>query len=693
VRLLISLLTYPFLRELGLALLHFLWEGASVALLLAAVLALLRGKDARLRYAAACSALALMLLAPALTVWRMSAARLGFEVDEMSMRAGPAERSGKAADMSVAVKDTAVSAPATPASPAHTRSPLASEMEGLLPWLSLVWLAGISLLSARMLGGLILTRRLTRHETKPVAEFWQRKLKEISRQLRVTKPVRLLESTLVQVPAAIGWLRPVILLPAATLAGLTAEQLEAVLAHELAHIRRHDYLINLLQSVAETLLFYHPAVWWVSRQIRLEREHVCDDLAVGVCADAVTYARALTKIERLRAKEPRLAVAATGGELRRRILRLVEAEPNPHRPKSLGLALCFVAALFTTAICTRAVLPQREQVKAEQAARRQPLTAQYGPQGAANNLTNAALSALPFEAASLIAGDNAEGEDASVRRVAIDALAGHAGSVIVMSPRTGRVYAVVNQEWAIRRAWSPASTMKLVTALAGIGEKSFDPSEKTRVSNGAERLDLTDALAVSNNEYFKSLGARVGADHLIAYARRVGLGEQTGINYEGEALGRLPGLSSGINAGRLGAYGEGVEVTPAQLATLVSAIANGGTLLVPRVPRTPQDAAQFVPEPRRRLQVAQPVLEQLIPGMLAAVERGSGRAAKDPSLKIAGKTGTISNGEASTGMFASYAPADDPQLVVVVLLKGKDESGAVAAQVAGSIYKGLNGRW
>jgi beta-lactamase regulating signal transducer with metallopeptidase domain/beta-lactamase class D len=691
-RLLVGILTYPFLRELGLALLHFLWEGAGVALLLAAVLALLRGRDARLRYAAACAALALMLLSPALTVWTTSASSWGVEVDEMSLRAGPAASSRKTADTSVRVNDDTVAASATATRQAHTLSPLAYELDGLLPWLSLMWLGGISLLSARMLGGLILTRRLTRRGTKPVAESWQRRLQEISRQLQVTKPVRLLESTLVQVPAAIGWLRPVILVPAATLTGLTREHLEAVLAHELAHIRRHDYLVNLLQTIAETLLFYHPAVWWVSRQIRLEREHVCDDLAVGVCPDALVYARALTKLERLRSKEPRLAVAATGGELRRRIMRLIEAEPNPHRPKPLALALCLLAALFTTALCARAVLSQRERGPEGQAARSQPLPAQSRPRGGANNQANAALSKLPFEAASLIAGDNTEGEDAEVRRVAIDALAGHAGSVVVMSPRTGRVYAVVNQEWAIRRAWIPASTMKLVTALAGISEKAFDPSEKTRVSNGAERLDLTDALAASNNEYFKSLGARVGADRLLAYARRVGFGERTGINYEDEAAGRLPGLSQSINAGRLGAYGEGAEVTPVQLATLVSAIANGGTLLVPRVARTPQDAAQFVTEPRRRLEVAQPILEQLIQGMLAAVERGTGSAAKDPSLKIAGKTGTLSNGEASTGMFAAYAPADDPQLVVVVLIRGKNESGAMAAQVAGSIYRGLNGR-
>jgi beta-lactamase regulating signal transducer with metallopeptidase domain/beta-lactamase class D len=689
-RFLVNMLTYPLLRELGLALLHFLWEGAGVALLLAAVLALLRGTDARLRYAAACSALALMLLSPVLTVWRMSGSRQGVEVDEMSMQPGTTHGSENARGANAAAKGDAISAPAVAGSQAQPWSPLSSRVENLLPWLTLIWLAGISLLSARMLGGLMLMRRLTKGATRPVLELRQDKLKEISRALRVSRTVRLLESTLVRVPTTIGWLRPVILIPASTFTGLTPQQLEAVLAHELAHIRRHDYLVNLLQTVAETLLFYHPAVWWVSRQVRIEREHVCDDLAVKVCGDALIYARALTKIERLRAQEPRFALAANGGELRRRILRLVEAQPNSHRPKSLAVALFFAAALFTTAVCARAVLSEREPESKVQTAQPQPVAAQAKPQRSALNLMNPLPAALPFETAVLIAGDNTEGEDAEVRRVALEALGSHAGSVIVMHPRTGRVYAVVNQEWAVRRMWSPASTMKLVTALAGMGEKAFDPAEKTRVTTRAERLDLADALAVSNNEYFKSLGARVGAEQLIAYARRVGFGEQTGINYEGESAGRLPAFQLSVNAGRLGAYGEGVEITPVQLATLVSAIANGGTLLVPKVPRTPQEAAQFVGQPRRRIEVAAPVLEQLVPGMLAAVERGTGANAKDSARKIAGKTGTVSNGQSSVGMFASYAPADDPRLVVVVLTRGKNESGATAAQVAGSIYKALN---
>src|SRR5262249_26688490 len=147
-------------------------------------------------------------------------------------------------------------------------------------------------------------------------------------------------------PMVIGWLRPVILLPASAMTGLTPQQLEAIIAHELAHIRRHDYLINLLQAVIETLLFYHPAVWWVSRRIRQEREHCCDDLAVAVCGDALTYARALLEMERLRAAGPQLAMAANGGLLMNRIRRLVGAQPK-HADRFSGL---FAGVIALTAL-------------------------------------------------------------------------------------------------------------------------------------------------------------------------------------------------------------------------------------------------------------------------------------------------------------------------------------------------------
>ena len=148
--------------------------------------------------------------------------------------------------------------------------------------------------------------------TAPVAEQWQMAAVRLSRRLHIATPVKLLESTLVDVPTVIGWLKPVMLLPASALAGLAPAQLEAIFAHELAHVRRHDYLVNLLQTVVETLLFYHPAVWWLSARIRAERENCCDDLAVALCGDPVAYARALADLEELRGTGGRLVMAANG---------------------------------------------------------------------------------------------------------------------------------------------------------------------------------------------------------------------------------------------------------------------------------------------------------------------------------------------------------------------------------------------
>src|SRR5207247_9522060 len=163
-------------------------------------------------------------------------------------------------------------------------------------------------------------------------------------EIRVLRPVRILESALVQVPTVIGWMRPVVLIPASALAGLTPRQLEAVIAHELAHIRRYDYLVNLLQTAVEILLFYHPAVWWVSREIRQEREHCCDDVAVEVCGDALTYARALAEIEALRNIRPQLAMAADGGSLLARIERIIGSSPRRSEPTASWITGAIVIA-------------------------------------------------------------------------------------------------------------------------------------------------------------------------------------------------------------------------------------------------------------------------------------------------------------------------------------------------------------
>ncbi|PYQ18974.1 MAG: peptidase M56 [Acidobacteria bacterium] len=226
---------------------------------------------------------------------------------------------------------------------------LRSRVERLLPGLVGLWGAGVLVLSLRALGGWALVQRLRRSGLTAVPAAIESTLARLVDALRVSAPVRLYESALVQVPTVIGWLRPVILLPASALTGLSAGQLELILAHELAHIRRGDYLMNLLQTAVETLLFYHPAVWWVSHRMRVEREHCCDDLAVAAGGNPTRYARALADLQGLCSDAPALAMAATGGSLLERIARLV-GPPQHLSRTSRGLATLLALASMGLAV-------------------------------------------------------------------------------------------------------------------------------------------------------------------------------------------------------------------------------------------------------------------------------------------------------------------------------------------------------
>jgi hypothetical protein len=255
--------------------------------------------------------------------------------------------------------------------------------------------------------------------------------------------VRLLESTLVRAPTTIGWLRPVILLPASAFTGLTLQQLELILAHELAHIRRHDYLVNLFHVAAETLLFYHPAVWWVSRQARIEREHACDDLAVAVCGDPIAYARALTQMERLRKDAPLLAIAADGGKLSARIRRLVENSQGSRRASSPFIGLLFFALFLTSLAYAHSVLSHQKPSTSVGFGLESPRPESVLTEGLQSQASVVEPYAPVDEVASLIAVDDTAGEDALIRRVALSALGKRAGTVIVMNPLTGRVYTII----------------------------------------------------------------------------------------------------------------------------------------------------------------------------------------------------------------------------------------------------------
>ncbi|HKY29268.1 MAG TPA: penicillin-binding transpeptidase domain-containing protein [Pyrinomonadaceae bacterium] len=300
--------------------------------------------------------------------------------------------------------------------------------------------------------------------------------------------------------------------------------------------------------------------------------------------------------------------------------------------------------------------------------------------------------AMRDEVQAQIARDDITGEDLEVRRAAVNALGNHIGTAVVMDPMTGRIYSIVNQEWALRRGFKPCSTIKLVTGVAGLGEKVIDPTNTAAVSE-RYKIDLTDALAYSNNTYFQEVGGKVGFDKMMSYAKDLGLGEKTGINAPNEYSGRLPDDKTGWALNRMSSHGDDIQVTAVQLATLVSAMSNGGKLLVPQIARTKQDESKFKPKVRRSLDLQPGVWQSMVPGMVGAVNYGSGKKAYDPLQTVAGKTGTCIGDGGWLGLFTSYAPLANPRLAVVVIARGPDARRHFPAAVAGRIYRELNSRF
>jgi penicillin-binding protein 2 len=298
--------------------------------------------------------------------------------------------------------------------------------------------------------------------------------------------------------------------------------------------------------------------------------------------------------------------------------------------------------------------------------------------------------AMRDEVQAFISKDDLTGEDPEVRRVAVNALGNHAGTVVVMDPMTGRVYSMVNQEWALRRGFKPCSTIKLVTGVAGLSENAIPAVDS--VGDGY-RLDLTSALAHSDNPFFQQVGTKIGSDKMVNYARELGLGEKTGINVPFEFPGRLPEVRPGLLERRMFSHADGFEVTPLQLGTLVSAMANGGKLLVPQIAHGAKEANKMGVKVRRQLPITTDVWQRMVPGMVGAVNYGTARKSYDPTQTVAGKTGTCIGQGGWVGLFTSYAPLANPRLAVVVIAQGTDARRHFPAAVAGEIYRQLNHRF
>ena len=307
----------PLAQAIGWTLVHSLWEGAVVALVLAAALWAFR--SSRARYAAACLAMLVML------------AGFGFTFARLMPRGSHVATIANARGALL------------PAGFDEPKGLVQRSAAGFLPWLAPFWILGVAIFHLRSLASWMAARRLRRTGVCLAPDVWRERLDRLGARLRLSRPVTLLESCLAEVPVVIGYVCPAILMPVGLFAGLPAGQIEAILLHELAHIRRYDYLINLLQASVEGFLFYHPAVWWISGLIRAERENCCDDLVVATNGDAREYAAALAALEQNRWSARDAAPAATGGNLMQRIRRLLDRPEAPRRALTPIFSACILA--------------------------------------------------------------------------------------------------------------------------------------------------------------------------------------------------------------------------------------------------------------------------------------------------------------------------------------------------------------
>lgn len=341
---------HPLVRTFGWSLLHFIWEGAIVAISLAVLLKLLSGRSPQLRYVIACTALALMTALPLMTFGYLA-------ITPQAL--APATTYSALLNHSVIRLQDNFSGAAN-----SWLDQIAASLDRCLPWILTTWFAGVLLFLCRLNIGLLVARRMKTIATQAAPVDLQRTFQQLKQRLGITRTIKLANSALVQVPTVIGWLRPIVLVPVGCLTGVAPNQVEAILAHELAHIKRHDYLVSVLQSFVEAMLFYHPAVWWVSKQVRKEREDCCDDLAVSISGDSLAYAKALSILEEQRSSYPAVSLGANGGALVMRIKRLLGYKETPAFSQLAGMTL--LAVVVAVAACGIATFAHAQSVTNKQ---------------------------------------------------------------------------------------------------------------------------------------------------------------------------------------------------------------------------------------------------------------------------------------------------------------------------------------
>jgi cell division protein FtsI/penicillin-binding protein 2 len=351
--------------------------------------------------------------------------------------------------------------------------------------------------------------------------------------------------------------------------------------------------------------------------------------------------------------------------------------------------LCFISSLsFSAASTTTATTPPKRRAPAHHAATSHAASVRHAVPHIAATPGAPVIAGGPWDRptfADSTEGDRVDGEDLTVRRAAVEALGSYNGSVVALDPTSGRILTMVNQRIALGEGFQPCSTIKVAVALAGLSEKIIQPNARYRL--GGMRMDLTYALAHSNNYYFATLGEKLGFDKVTYYAHLFGYGERAGLNISGEQPGYFPAAppkNGGV--GMLTSFGEEIRQTPLQLAALMAAVSNGGTLYYLQYPQTQAEVRSFVPRVKRRLDI-DALIPMVKPGMRGAVEFGTAHRAREDG-PIAGKTGTCSETHTHLGWFGSFNEMGGKKLVVVVLLTGgRPAIGPLAAGIAGDVYK------
>jgi bla regulator protein blaR1 len=346
------LISPEFTRAFAWTLLHSLWQGGLLALITAGLLMILRKHRPGVRYTIL---YIMMLLLPA------------FFIGTFLMIYNPAhigthpfaQTSGALWQPGASLAGNLKSIPVNEI-PQAWYTYLVHLFENQAKWLVLLWFTGFSVFLLRFSGSFIYVYRLRNHKVYPVGERWNANLSDLSGKIGMHRTVRLVESALARIPMTIGYLKPVILLPLGTLSGVPPQQIDAILLHELAHILRKDYLLNIIQSVVELMFFYHPVTWWLSGLIRQEREHICDDLAVAVNQDHINYIKALTTMEELNSKSPLLASAMMGP--RKKLLIRVKRLLSPvilRRGFSEGIIafILLTGLIFTLSLNALSIMP------------------------------------------------------------------------------------------------------------------------------------------------------------------------------------------------------------------------------------------------------------------------------------------------------------------------------------------------